>query len=72
LCGIWLALLLHRIKAIGETKEVSNMAWGIMMTVLMLFGMLGVAIFEVTTVRALSTRPDVESDAAKEEVKKAA
>ena len=48
------------------------MAWGIMMTAVMLFGMLGVAMFEVMTVHALSTTPDVDRDAANEEVKKAA
>jgi hypothetical protein len=43
-----------------------------MITAVMLFGMLGVAMFEVTTVHALSTTPDVDCDAAKDEVKKAA
>ncbi len=48
------------------------MAWGIMMTAMMLFGMLGLAMFEVTTVHEASTKPDVDHDADTEEVKKAA
>ncbi len=48
------------------------MAWGIMMTAVMLFGMLGLAMFEVTTVHEVSTAPEVDRDADTEEVKKAA
>jgi len=48
------------------------MAWGIMITTVMLFGMLGVAMFEVTTVHEASTEPSVDDDADKKELKKAA
>jgi hypothetical protein len=53
-------------------KEVSEMAWGILITVVMLFGMMGLAVFEATNVEESSTTPDVERDADKREVKKAA
>ncbi len=48
------------------------MEWGIMITTVMLFGMLGLAMFEVTTVHEASTEPKVDHDADKEELKKAA
>jgi hypothetical protein len=48
------------------------MAWGIMMTAVMLFGMLGMAMFEVTTVYKVTATPEVDSDAEKKALKKAA
>jgi hypothetical protein len=48
------------------------MAWGILMTIVMLVGMLGLAIFEATTAHEVSTKPEVDRDADREEVKKAA
>ena len=53
-------------------EEVSKMAWGIMITMVMLFGMMGVAVFEATRVEKPPTKPDVKRDADKREVKKAA
>jgi hypothetical protein len=48
------------------------MAWGILITVLMLFGMMGLAVFEATNVEESSTTPDVRRDSDTREVKKAA
>jgi hypothetical protein len=51
------------------------MAWGIMMTVVTMVGMFGVAIFEVTSGNAASSKPDTKHRAAMpagKEVKKAA
>ena len=48
------------------------MAWGIMITAVMLFGMLGLAMFEATTVHKVDSKPEIDHDADKKEVKKAA
>jgi hypothetical protein len=47
------------------------MAWGIIITVVMMFGMLGLAMFEATTVYEPSTKPEIDREADKK-VKKAA
>ncbi len=48
------------------------MEWGILITAMILFGMLGLAMLEATTVHKISTKPEVDGDASDEEVKKAA
>jgi hypothetical protein len=70
--GIYLAHIMDRIEILSKTKEVSKMAWGIMITTVMLFGMLGLAMLEATTVHEVSTKPEVDRDAGEKEVKKAA
>ena len=55
--GIWLAHIMDRIEILNKTKEVSKMEWGIMITTVMLFGMLGLAMFEVTTVPQVRENP---------------
>jgi len=50
------------------------MAWGILMTALSLFGMMGLAIFEATWVDEPPSKSDVNREKSKtdEEIKKAA
>lgn len=48
------------------------MAWGILITMVMLFGMMGVAVFEATNVEEPPTKRDVKRNADTREVKKAA
>lgn len=51
-----------------------TMAWGILMTALSLFGMMGLAIFEATWVDEPPSKSDVNREKSKtdEEIKKAA
>jgi len=48
------------------------MAWGIMMTVVMLLGMLGLAMFEVRAVAELPQKPDVDRNTDRKKLNKAA
>ena len=48
------------------------MEWGILITMVMLVGMMGVAIFEATNVDESPAKLDAKEDADKREVKKAA
>jgi hypothetical protein len=52
-------------------KEVGTMAWGIMMTALMLLGMFGVAIFEATY-KETPTKPNLKHHLAGKDLKKVA
>jgi hypothetical protein len=63
---------MDRFVSVRKTKEVRKMAWGRMITTVMLFGMLGLAMLEATTVREVSTEPEIDRDAGEKEVKKAA
>ena len=48
------------------------MEWGILITMVMLVGMMGLAMFEATHVDESPAKPDSKEDADKREVKKAA
>jgi hypothetical protein len=48
------------------------MEWGILITMVMLVGMMGLAMFEATNVNEPPAKPDAKEDADKQELKKAA
>jgi len=71
--GIGLAEIIDRVYEPGIKREgVSKMEWGILITMVMLVGMMGLAMFEATHVDESPAKPDSKEDADKREVKKAA
>jgi hypothetical protein len=71
-CGIGLAVLSIEFRIRVNREGVSKMEWGILITMVMLVGMMGLAMFEATNVDESRAKPDAKEDADEPEVKKAA